>query len=114
MLITTKQKGIGYAFIVAAFLLFGGYWWFLLEPYQSELLSFGRKPTLIGTLLGSFLIGSAIAFFAQMGLIFIGVARKGLEFTFSNLFESKDFWTWMLWVNAVVLFFSLMWKYGNF
>lgn len=114
MQITTKQKPIGYAFIVAAFILFGSYWWFLLEPYQTELISMGRKPTLLGTIFGSTLVSSALAFFAQMGLTLIGVSRKGLDFTFGKLFKSKEFWKWVLWVNIVIGAFTLMWKYGNF
>lgn len=114
MIITTKQKGVGWLAAIAAFALFGGYWWFLLEPMQSELISSGKEPTLLGTLGGSLLVGSVMAFLTQLSLIFLGVSRKGLDFTFGKLFKSIDFWKWMLWVNIVVGAFSLMWKYGNF
>jgi len=81
---------------------------------QTQLIEAGREPSLLGTVLGSLLVGSVIAIFAQLGLIFLGVARKGLDFTFGKLFKSKNMWAWLVWVNIIVLFFSLMWKYGNF
>lgn len=114
MRITSKQRPIGWMAIVAAFLIFGGYWWFLLEPMQTQLINQGKAPSLFGTVAGSAIVGSAIAFLAEFGLILLGVSRKGLDFTFGKLFKSKEFWKWMIWVNAIVLAFSLMWKYGNF
>jgi hypothetical protein len=114
MKITSKQKPIGIMAIVAAFLIFGGYFWFLLEPMQTQLINQGKAPTLFGTIAGSAIAGSAIAFLAEFGLILLGASRKGLDFTFGKLFKSIQFWKWMAWVNAVILAFSLMWKYGNF
>ena len=114
MIVTKKQKPIGIFAVIVAFLIFGGYWWFLLEPMQTQLINQGRVPSLFGTVAGSAIAGSAVAFLLEFGLILLGVSRKGLDFTFGKLFKSKEFWKWMVWVNSIVLLFSLMWKYGNF
>jgi hypothetical protein len=114
MIITKKQKPIGILAGIAAFLIFGGYWWFLLEPMQTQLIESGKEPTFIGTAGASLLVGSVIAFLTQISLIFLGLSKRGLDFTLSKLFKSIDFWKWMVWVNVIVGAFSLMWKYGNF
>lgn len=118
MKITTKQARVGYVFLILSILLLVGYWYYLLEPLQIQLIENHKVPTLVGTITRS--VGVATLFSL---LTFLGGALSSfasakwtptVNLKFLELIKSKVFLKWATLCNFSFLIFSLLWKYGNF